>query len=46
MSGSQFLVESNFGKCGNFGKKTAVFPGGYGWIGEMQHGQIWPDCGA
>ena len=23
--------------------KTALFPGGYGWIGEIPHGQIWPD---
>ena len=28
----------------NFGK-TAVFPGGYGRIGEIQHGRIWPDWG-
>ena len=26
-------------------EKTAVFPGGYGWIGEIQHGRIWPDWG-
>ena len=25
--------------------KTAVFPGGYGRIGEIQHGRIWPDWG-
>ena len=25
--------------------KTAVFPGGYGRIGEILHGQIWPDWG-
>ena len=25
--------------------KTAVFPGGSGRIGEMLHGQIWPDWG-
>ena len=25
--------------------KTAVFPGGYGPIGEILHGQIWPDWG-
>ena len=25
--------------------KTAVFPGGYGWIGEIPHEQIWPDRG-
>ena len=23
--------------------KTAVFPGGYGLIGEIPHGRIWPD---
>ena len=28
----------------NFGK-TAVFPGGYGQIGEKPHGRIWPDWG-
>ena len=28
----------------NFGK-TAVFPGGYGRIGEIPHGRIWPDWG-
>ena len=25
--------------------KTAVFPGGYGRIGEILHGRIWPDWG-
>ena len=25
--------------------KTAVFQRGYGWIGEMPHGQLWPDWG-
>ena len=25
--------------------KTAVFPGGYGRIGEIPHGRIWPDWG-
>ena len=25
--------------------KTAVFPGGYGRIGDIQHGRIWPDWG-
>ena len=25
--------------------KTAVFPGGYGWIGEIPYGRIWPDLG-
>ena len=34
-----------FGKnVENFGK-TAVFPGGYGRIGEIQHRRIWPDWG-
>ena len=28
----------------NFGK-TAVFPGGYGRIGEIPRGRIWPDWG-
>ena len=23
--------------------KTAVFPGGYGWIGEIRHRRIRPD---
>ena len=26
--------------------KTAVFPGGYSRIGEIPHGQLWPDWGA
>ena len=25
--------------------KMAVFPGGYGRIGEIPHGRIWPDWG-
>ena len=25
--------------------KMAVFPGGYGRIGEIQQGRIWPDWG-
>ena len=25
--------------------KTAVFPGGYGRIGDIPHGRIWPDWG-
>ena len=29
----------------NFGK-TAVFPGGFGRIGEIPHGRIWPDWGS
>ena len=44
MSGSYFLYGSILEKCGNFGK-TAVFPGGYGRIGEIPHGRIWPDWG-
>ena len=40
-----FYVGFYFGKnVENFGK-TAVFPGGYGRIGEIPHGRIWPDCG-
>ena len=23
--------------------KTAVFPGGYGWIGEIPHRRLWPE---
>ena len=26
-------------------EKTAVFPGGYGRIGEIPHGRLWPDWG-
>ena len=26
--------------------KTAVFPGGYGRIGEIPHVRIWPDWGS
>ena len=33
------------GKMWKFLKKTAVFPGRYGRIGEILHGQIWPDWG-
>ena len=25
--------------------KTAIFPGGFGRIGEVPHGRIWPDWG-
>ena len=28
----------------NFGK-MAIFPGGFGRIGEIPHGRIWPDWG-
>ena len=31
-------------KLENFGK-TAVFPGGFGRIGEIPHWRIWPDWG-
>ena len=44
MSGSYFfrvLFWKNVGKCG----KTAIFPGGYGRIGDIPHGRIWPDWG-
>ena len=34
-----------FGKIWKFMEKTAVFPGGYGRIGEILHGRIWPDWG-
>ena len=27
------------------GEKKAVFPGGYGRIGEIPHGRVWPDWG-
>ena len=46
MGGKYILVGSNLEKCGKFReKKTAVFPGGYGRIGEILHGRIWPDWG-
>ena len=41
MSGSYFLWGSILENLG----KTAVFPGGYGQIGEIPHGRIWPDWG-
>ena len=28
-----------------YGKKTAVFPGGYGRIEEIPHGRLWSDWG-
>ena len=35
----------SFGKlCKNM-VKTTVFPGGYGRIGEIPQGQLWPDWG-
>ena len=47
MGGSYLLMDSNLEKFGKFGEKTkkSSFPGGYGQIGEIQHGQIWPDWG-
>ena len=32
-----------FGKMWKKYGKTAVFPGGYGRIGEIPHGGLWPD---
>ena len=35
-----------FGKMWkNIYKKTAIFPGGYGQIGEILHGRLLPDWG-
>ena len=39
MGGCYFWLGSNLEKIG----KTVVFPGGYGRIGEILHGRIWPD---
>ena len=44
MCGLYFFAGSNLEKCGKFWK-MAVFPGGYGRIGEIPHGRIWPDWG-
>ena len=44
MGSYYFLVGFNLEKCGNLGK-TAIFSVRYGWIGDMQHGRIWPDWG-
>ena len=44
MSGSYFFMVL-FWKNVDFFFKTAVFPGGYGRIGEILHGRIWPDWG-
>ena len=44
MAGGYFLVCSLLEKCEFFGK-MAVFLGGYGRIGEIPHGRIWPDWG-
>ena len=45
MAGSYFLLGSNLEKYGFFFGKKAVFPGGYGRIGEIPHGRIWLDWG-
>ena len=45
ISGSYFLKGCILEKCQEIFGKTAVFPGGYGRIGEILHGQIWPDWG-
>ena len=37
--GGGFYFGKNVEKCG----KMAVFPGGYGRIGDIPHGQIWPN---
>ena len=42
--GGYFLLVLIWKNMENSGK-TAVFPGGYGRIGEIQHGRIWPDWG-
>ena len=39
-----FLLVLIWKNVENLGK-TAVFPGGYGRIGEIPHGRIWPDWG-
>ena len=44
MSALYFLKRTNLKNVKIIGK-TAVFPGGYGWIGEIPHGWIWPDWG-
>ena len=42
MSGSYLLVGSNLQRCEKIGK-MGVFLDGYGQIGEIPHGRIWPD---
>ena len=44
MSGSYLCIGSKLENVENFGK-MAVFLGGYGRIGEIQHGRIWSDWG-
>ena len=36
-----FLIWKHVENSGN----TAIFPGGYGRIGDKPHGRIWPDWG-
>ena len=43
MGGFYILLGSNLENYGKFRKN--VFPGGYGRIGEIPHGRIWPDLG-
>ena len=42
VSGLYFLQGSTLENFGKFWK-TAVFPGGFGRIGEIPHGRIWPN---
>ena len=44
MSGLYLLYGFILEKCGN-SLKNSCFPGGYGRIGEISHGRIWPDWG-
>ena len=43
--GKTFLDCSILEKCGKIWKKTAVFPGGYGRIGDIPHGRLRLDWG-
>ena len=45
MSGSYFLYGSFLEKLGFKKKKTDIFLDGYGQIGEILQGWIWPDWG-
>ena len=45
MCGSYFSMGSNLEKGGNIWKNGCFFPGGYGRIGDIPHGRIWPDWG-
>ena len=44
MAGGYFLVRSLLEKCRIF-LKNGRFYDGYGRIGEIPHGRIWPDWG-